>query len=80
MICPGFVRSPMTAANKFPMPMLMDADKAARIIRKGLASNRSRIAFPGPIYALVWLLQTLPPSLTDRLIQRLPEKGGTVEP
>ncbi len=74
VICPGFVRSPMTDENKFAMPMLMDADKAARIIKKGLANNRSRIAFPGPMYALVWLLQALPPSLTDRLIQQLPEK------
>ncbi len=76
VICPGFVRSPMTEVNKFPMPMLMEADKAAHIIRRGLARNRGRIAFPGPMYALAWLVQSLPPSLTDRLIQRLPEKDS----
>ena len=58
------------------MPMLMDANKAAHIIKRGLARNRGRIAFPGPIYVLAWLLQSLPPSLTDRLTQRLPAKGG----
>jgi short-subunit dehydrogenase len=29
-ICPGFIRTPMTAPNKFPMPWLMDPDDAAR--------------------------------------------------
>ena len=77
IICPGFVRSPMTEVNKFPMPMLMEADKAAHIIKRGLARNRGRIALPGPIYFLAWLLQALPPSLTDSLIQRLPEKEGS---
>ena len=28
VVCPGYVRSPMTAANSFPMPMLMDAERA----------------------------------------------------
>lgn len=37
VICPGFVRSGMTATNRFPMPFLMDADKAAALIRARLA-------------------------------------------
>lgn len=53
VICPGFVRSPMTDANDFRMPLLMDADRAARIIRRGLASGRARIAFPLPLYLAV---------------------------
>ena len=28
-VCPGYVRTPMTASNRFPMPGLMDADRAA---------------------------------------------------
>ena len=50
VICPGFVRSPMTDVNDFRMPMLMDADRAARIICRGLARNRRIIAFPWPMY------------------------------
>jgi hypothetical protein len=34
----------MTERNDFPMPFLMEADRAARIIRRGLARNRGRIA------------------------------------
>ena len=75
VVCPGYIRSRMTAANDFPMPMLMDADRAARIIRRGLAKNRARIAFPWPVYAVAWMLGALPPWLTDLLMVRLPKKG-----
>ncbi|WP_119168821.1 SDR family NAD(P)-dependent oxidoreductase [Algihabitans albus] len=75
VICPGYVKSPMTAVNAFPMPLLMEAERAAEIIAKGLARDRARIAFPRRLYALVWLLAALPPALIDPLLRRLPEKG-----
>ncbi len=74
VICPGFVRSRITRVNKFRMPLLMDADRAARIIRRGLAANKSRIAFPFPTYFTAWLAGALPPSLTDPFFRNLPEK------
>lgn len=75
VICPGFVESRMTAANAYPMPFLMTADKAAGIIRRGLARNRGRIAFPLPMYFMAWLLGAMPAGLSDRLMRTLPEKG-----
>jgi short-subunit dehydrogenase len=45
-IKPGFVRSEMTAQNNFKMPFLMDADKAADIIVKGLKKEKRIIQFP----------------------------------
>jgi short-subunit dehydrogenase len=69
VICPGFVRSRMTATNTFPMPFLMDGDRAARIMRRGIAANRARVAFPWPMAALVWLVAALPVSWTDRLLR-----------
>lgn len=74
VICPGFVKSPMTDPNPFPMPLLMSSEKAARIIRRGLARNRARIAFPRRLYALVWLISALPPAWTDRILQKMPDK------
>jgi hypothetical protein len=62
--------------NDFRMPLLMEADRAAAIIAKGLGRNRARIAFPLRLYAAVWLLGALPPGLTDRLLRRLPRKAG----
>ena len=73
VICPGFVVSRMTARNTFPMPFLMSAEKAARIIKSGLARNKARIAFPFGTKAAVWLGITLPGSWTDRLMRSGPK-------
>lgn len=74
VICPGYIKTPLTDGNPFPMPFLMDADKAARIIVSGLAKNRARIAFPLRLYVPVLLLAALPPSWTDWFFSRLPKK------
>ncbi|MDY0884027.1 SDR family NAD(P)-dependent oxidoreductase [Dongia soli] len=74
VIMPGYVKSPMTDANDFTMPFLMSAQRAASIIRDGLARNRARIAFPWPMTMIAWLLGTLHPALTDPLLRRLPKK------
>jgi short-subunit dehydrogenase len=76
VICPGFIVSRMTARNKFRMPFLMSAERAAAIVKRGLARNRGRIAFPFPMYFAVWLAGTLPPLLTDPLFRMLPKKGS----
>lgn len=75
VICPGYVKTPLTDANNFPMPFLMPAEEAARRIRKGLQCNTPRIAFPKRLYLPLWLLSCLSPRLTDWFFARLPEKG-----
>jgi NAD(P)-dependent dehydrogenase (short-subunit alcohol dehydrogenase family) len=74
VICPGFIRTAMTSVNRFRMPLLMDADRAAAIIHHGLAADRPRIAFPLPIYVLVLLLSLLPLRLTNWLTAGIPRK------
>ena len=74
VICPGFIVTRMTERNRFPMPFLMQADKASKIIVKGLARNKGRIAFPWRMYTLIRLLQMLPNALADRLLRRSPSK------
>lgn len=73
-VCPGYIKTPMTAVNNFPMPFIMDAEKAAKRIKKRLTKNPARIAFPLPMYALLWFLAALPPGWTDPLFSRLPAK------
>lgn len=75
VVCPGFVVTPMTAVNRFRMPFLMEADKAAVLIKAGLAAKRARIAFPWPMAVLMTILAALPPGWVDPLLARLPEKG-----
>jgi len=68
VICPGFVISRMTENNSFPMPFLMDASRASRIIRRGLERNAARIAFPFPTRATVWLAELLPAAWVSRTL------------
>lgn len=74
VICPGFVTTRMTQSNPFPMPFLMSAERAAWIIIRGLARNRSRIAFPWRLYAMLRLITALPAGLTDALLRLAPRK------
>ncbi|HVY12918.1 MAG TPA: SDR family NAD(P)-dependent oxidoreductase [Alphaproteobacteria bacterium] len=75
VICPGYIDTPMTQANHFPMPFLMTVARAADIIINGLARNQARIAFPFPTALAAWLLGVLPPAWTDGLLIRLPKKA-----
>ncbi|WP_020696343.1 SDR family NAD(P)-dependent oxidoreductase [Reyranella massiliensis] len=68
VICPGFVVSRMTANAPFPMPFLMSSARASAIIRRGLANDRARIAFPIGTKAAVWLGSVLPGGWTARLM------------
>lgn len=74
VVCPGFIRTPMTAGNPFPMPFLMEPERAAAVIKRGLERNQARIAFPWPHYFAAWLAGVLPPSWIDPLLSRLPRK------
>ncbi|WGF88382.1 SDR family NAD(P)-dependent oxidoreductase [Marinivivus vitaminiproducens] len=74
VICPGFVRTPLTDANPFPMPFMIEAEPAAAIILRDLARNRARIAFPWRLYALVRLTTALPAWLVDPILARSPAK------
>jgi short-subunit dehydrogenase len=59
-ICPGFVKTAMTDVNEFPMPWLMDADKAARKIVRALARRRKVYNFPWQTTLLMKFTRWLP--------------------
>ncbi len=67
VICPGYVGTALTARNKSHMPFLMSADKAARIIARGLARDKARITFPWQMVLITRLAINLPAFLVDRL-------------
>jgi short-subunit dehydrogenase len=73
VICPGYIKTPLTDLNNFPMPFLMNSSKAAKIIKKGLDKNKSRIAFPWQLYNLILLITFLPIKLSDYIFSRLPK-------
>jgi short-subunit dehydrogenase len=76
VICPGFVATPMTAVNRFPMPFLMSAERAAGLIKTGLARDRGRIVFPLRLALAVYALAAMPDAWADRLTRTMPRKGG----
>lgn len=73
-VCPGFIRTPMTANNPYPMPGLMDADRAARIILRGIAAGRRRLVFPWWMGVLVRLVGLLPARLLGAVLSVPPGK------
>ena len=73
-VCPGYIKTPMTAVNDFPMPFLMEVDQAAAKIKNGLEKNKSRIAFPFPLYFVVWLSTLRSTKITDPIFAKRPGK------
>lgn len=68
-INPGFVVSPMTSKNKFKMPFLMSAERAARIIADGLAKRARVVEFPLPLSLLTRFARILPNAVYDRVLK-----------
>ena len=77
VICPGFIRSRITARNTCPMPFFMEADRAAEIILNRVDRNIGLIAFPWPMRFGVWLLASLPWRLSEFISRLLPEKTSS---
>lgn len=72
LISPGFVRTPLTDRNDFPMPFLIDADDAADRIHRGLVDGRRfEIAFPRRLAVPVRLAEMLPYGVFFPLMQRV---------
>lgn len=75
VICPGWVRSRITDRNRYKMPFFMEADRAARIIVRGLAKNKARISFPWQTTLLLKILTALPISWASKILGRVTMRG-----
>lgn len=70
-IYPGFVKTPLTDRNDFPMPFLVTAEDAARRIADGIESRRREIHFPVGLTWPMKLLGALPTWVYQPLMSRL---------
>lgn len=69
-VSPGFVKTPMTDVNTFPMPFIISADKAAKIIVKGIEKKKAEIVFPTPMAILMKLSRLVPASIWPKLFKK----------
>ena len=73
-VCPGYVATPMTAQNPYPMPFLLQPDAAARRIAKAIAHRRRFYVLPWPMALAGRLFRALPRPLYDRIFANAPVK------
>lgn len=70
VVNPGFVETPMTKANDFPMPFLMTPQDAARRTIEGLAVGKFEVAYPTRFVAILKFARLLPYAVFFWLIRR----------
>jgi short-subunit dehydrogenase len=73
-VCPGYIETPMTAVNRFPMPFLISAEDAARRTARAIESGRSLAVLPWQMRLTFAFLRRAPNWLFDRLFARAPRK------
>ena len=69
-VSPGFVKTPMTDVNTFPMPFIISAEKAAKIIVKGIEKKKAEIVFPTPMAISMKLSRLVPASIWPKLFKK----------
>lgn len=79
IIAPGFIDTPMTTGNPYPMPFLMPVDAFAEVAVSTIASGRSFKVIPWQMRWLARLLRVLPDALLDRALAKQRRKPRIVE-
>jgi short-subunit dehydrogenase len=71
VVLPGFVETRLSDTVSGPKPLILPPERAAEIIRRGLAKGRRQIAFPYPLYLGMQLMRALPAGLVDPILRRV---------
>jgi short-subunit dehydrogenase len=66
-LCPGFIRTPMTGQNRYPMPFILDLQPAVARMLDAIARGKGVYIFPRRLYALVCILRLAPDWLVRRV-------------
>lgn len=73
-IAPGYIDTPMTEVNPYPMPFMLPAEEAARRFAVAIARGASYTVIPWQMGLVAKLLRLLPNPLYDRLFASAPRK------
>jgi NAD(P)-dependent dehydrogenase (short-subunit alcohol dehydrogenase family) len=74
-IAPGYIATPMTSNNRFPMPFLMPAERFAARAFDAIEAGTSFRVIPWQMGLAAGLLRVLPNVLFDALFARAPQKA-----
>ena len=71
LISPGFIKTPMTDQNDFPMPMIKSPEFAAEQMFKGLTKSKSfEIHFPKSFTSIMKVLKVIPNGLYFKIVEK----------
>jgi len=73
-VCPGYIATPMTARNPYPMPFLLSADEAAAKIATIIARRKSFAVIPWQMAIVARCLRLIPDPLYDAVLARAKRK------
>ena len=73
-ICPGYIRTPMTAVNKFKMPFLIDVDEAVIRFARAINAKTSFAVIPWTMGIAARVLRLIPNWLYDLIFSKMPRK------
>ena len=74
LVCPGFVKTPLTNLNDFPMPFRISVQQASDYIRKGLLKKKAEVHFPKRFTYILKLLALLPGTIWTVIGRQLVNK------
>lgn len=73
-LAPGYIATPMTAVNPYPMPFLLSADEAAQRFARAIEAGTSYAVIPWPMAVVAKLLRLLPNAVFDAIFARAAHK------
>jgi short-subunit dehydrogenase len=76
-ITPGYIRTPMTDVNTFPMPFLMESDVFAEKFANAVARKKRFVVIPWQMGITVKLMRLIPAGLWDWAMRNAPKKTRT---
>jgi len=74
-IAPGYIKTPMTDINEYPMPFLMAPEVAAKKFASAIAKKKRFIVIPWQMGVLARFMRLLPPRLWDFMMMHAPRKA-----
>jgi short-subunit dehydrogenase len=73
-ICPGYIKSPMTAVNPYPMPFILEAKDAASRMARAIDSGKTYTVIPWQMGLIGRIMKLMPNGLFDLLFKKAPYK------